>query len=295
MNVMYRKQCHRLKIVPMMLLALIMFFTTFIGTTSIVFAADSTINIKIPSADQASVKEVVDKLNGVDSSGKTSQSLVLEYKTTEKTPADNKLLKYSNNAIVFNLEGFQKATDKSRKRALDNFVNQLQNSTVSKQTQQNVFDTMSESDNDVSRLLVPLLMNSTRANLFSAMRILNPFLGVVQTLFGIGAFIIVIALAASTIIDLVFIGLPLAREKFVSQGEKKGGKIPFVSADALSVVKETESSVDSSGGYKNPYVTYFGRRVFTYIILAVCLLYLVMGQIGDLIAWLLTLGSGFVG
>jgi hypothetical protein len=197
--------------------------------------------------------------------------------------------------LVFNNKSFANATEKSRKDALGFFVRELQKSDVSEQTQQRVFDEMSRADSDVSRMLIPLVMSSTSADLYTAMKWVSPFLPILRLVFGIGAFCIFIFLMGSTIVDLAFIGLPIARESLQNKGEQKGGKVPFVSSDAMSVIKETESALDSSGGYKNAYLIYFKRRALTYIILSVCVLYLVVGELGGLIGWLLSLGSGVVG
>lgn len=108
--------------------------------------------------------------------------------------------------------------------------------------------------------------------------------------------IISIALIGSTIIDLAFMGLPFAREGMQNSADSKGrGRVLFVTSEAHSVIKESESSLDSSGGYKNVYFMYFKRRAMTYLILSICLLYLVVGELGGLIGWVLSLGNGIVG
>src|SRR5690606_7399930 len=133
------------------------------------------------------------------------------------------------------------------------------------------------------------------ADLYTAMKWIAPLLPIVRVIFGIGALLITLLLIGTTIVDMAFIGLPIAREQLQTrQDEKGGGKIPFVSSDAVSVVRDVESSLESSRSYKNVYLLYFKRRVLTYIILSICLLYLVVGELGGLIAWLLKLGSGVV-
>jgi hypothetical protein len=107
---------------------------------------------------------------------------------------------------------------------------------------------------------------------------------------GIGAIVIMLALMLSTVVDLVYIGIPIFQEKVNESSDKNHGKRKwFISHDATSVVKETGSD---TGAYQNPYLLYFKRRVFTWIILSICILYLVMGELGQVVAWLLHLGSG---
>lgn len=252
--------------------------------TMTAFAAD----INIPSTDAKAVEDIITKLN-------TDKRLDVELKPNATTQ-DTKLIKVNGTKITFNEEAFNEATEKSKKAALKAFVKELQNSSVSEQSQQKIIDDMSLADSNVSRMLIPLVMDSTSADIYTAMRWLGPILPIVRVIFGVGAICISLFLIGSTIVDLCFIGLPIAREGLQNRGENKGGgRVPFVSSDAVSVIKETESSLDSSGGYKNAYLVYFKRRVLTYIILSICLLYLVVGELGGLIAWILSLGDGVVG
>lgn len=197
--------------------------------------------------------------------------------------------------LKFNKEAFDNGTEKSRKKVMQNLVIALRESPIEDQEQQNIVDQLSAKDSDVSRIMIPIMMDSTSADLYTALKWVSPLLPIVRVIFGIGAIAISLFLIGSTIVDLCFIGLPVMRESMTSNAEGKGGKIPFVSSDAVSVIKETESSADSSGGYKNAYLVYFKRRVVTYIILSICLLYLVLGELSGLISWLLSLGDGIVG
>lgn len=206
------------------------------------------------------------------------------------------VFKCGADGLTFDKTAFDNGTEKSRKEAMQTLVDSLHKANMTEQNQQYVIDNLISQDSDVSRMMIPLVMDSTNADLYTAMKWLGPLLPIVRVLFGIGAVVISILLVGSTIIDLCFIGLPVMRESMNNRAEGKGsGNIPFVSSDAVSVINETEGSRDSSGGYKNAYLVYFKRRVITYIILSVCLLYLVLGELSGLISWLLSLGDGIVG
>ncbi|KUP23090.1 hypothetical protein [Paenibacillus sp. DMB5] len=277
--------------VPVLFL-FILIFSLCIGAVG-VFAADtSNLDLKsimIPQGDKKYMKDVWLKM------GTDGEYLKLQFKANADIISDTRLLNYddSKNAVVFNNSNFNAATDKSRKNALGIFIEELQKSPVSAQTQQIIIDTMSSVNSQVSILLIPLVMDSTTADVFTAMKWLNPILPVVRVIFGMGAILISLLLIGSSIMDLVYIGLPIARESMDTRSEKNG-KPRFVSNDALSVVKETEASLGTSGAYKNAYLLYLKRRALTYIILAICLLYLISGELGGLIAWILKLGSGVV-
>lgn len=202
----------------------------------------------------------------------------------------------TDSRVIFNKAAFYDATDKSRKDALGVFVSQLQDSRVSNQVQQNIYNSISGSSPDVSRVLLPLVLDSTSADMFSAMKIIRPFLPVLRVLLGLATIFLSFLLIASTVVDLAYIGFPLFRGKMDDSAENKGrSKAFFISADALSVVKEVEGDVGGSGGYRNVYFLYLKRRIWTYIVFAVCILYLVVGEIGGLVAKILSLGDGFLG
>jgi hypothetical protein len=272
-----------------------------LGVTSVFAAYDATTqkSISLTETDIKGMDVLFSDKAETEGFMKTdNKKLELEFKANSgntNTGHAADIVTYGDKKLYFNQKNFTDATEKSKKEALGNFVRGLQKSTVSDQTQQKIFDDMSAADDNVSRMLIPLVMDSTTADLYTAMKWVSPFLPIVRLVFGIGAFCIFLFLMGSTIVDLAFIGLPIARESLQNKGEQKGGKIPFVSSDAMSVIKETESALDSSGGYKNAYLIYFKRRALTYIILSVCVLYLVVGELGGLIGWLLSLGSGVVG
>lgn len=278
----------------LILMILIVMFLPLVAGVSSVFAAGEQ-TIYLPSSDRASFEKVMTALEGTG----TDSKLTLEMKANidDTSVPDKKFLKFdtTTGAVTVNITAFNNATEKSRKQVLGDLIKELHNSSVSEQSQQKLIDEMSASNGDVSRLLIPLVMDSTSADLFTAMKWINPILPIVRVIFGLGAIITAIVTIASTIMDLIFIGLPVGREFLENRQDQNGGKKPpFVSADAVSVIRETESALDSSGGYKNAYVMYFKRRILTYIVLAICLLYLVVGELGGLIAWLLNLGSGVV-
>lgn len=141
-----------------------------------------------------------------------------------------------------------------------------------------------------AELLTSLFAN-TKADLFTAMKWFSPFQGTLGLILGIGVIFIIVLLIASTVFDLVYIGLPMARNVMDGKAEQNGKPRPFgVSTDAVRVVTENEDNNKGAGG--NMYVAYFKKRVVTYIILAVCILYLISGQLSSVIGWLLGQVSG---
>ena len=60
-------------------------------------------------------------------------------------------------------------------------------------------------------------------------------------------------------------------------------------------VKVAEESDSSDGNKKQALGIYLKRRIFMLILLGICLLYLVQGQIYTFVGWILDLVSGFLG
>lgn len=269
------QKLHKLLFLPLLALCLLL--------PTIASAADVTTVIKLPKSDVSVSKTIIK--NG---------AYEVELKPTAPSGTSTKLITSDSAGVKFNQTAFENATDKSRKQALGNFVKDMQNSSMSEQSQQKVFDDMSALNSDVSSLIIPLVMDSTSADVYTAMKITNPFLGFVRVVIGVIVIATIIFLTLSTAVDLIYIGLPLFRENVQNRADEKGkSKPPFISQDAVSVVNETESSVDSNGGYQNAYILYFKRRALTYVVLAVCIVFFVVGQVGDVIGWLLSLGNGF--
>lgn len=144
-----------------------------------------------------------------------------------------------------------------------------------------------------AELLTSLFAN-TKADLFTAMKWFSPFQGTLGLILGIGVIFIIVLLIASTVFDLVYIGLPMARNALNNKADGEGKDRPFgISTDALRVVEECEGTTNGGKGKGgNMYVAYFKKRVLTYIILAVCILYLISGQLAGVIGWLLGQVSG---
>lgn len=139
--------------------------------------------------------------------------------------------------------------------------------------------------------LLKLMFADTKADLAAAMRLFSPFQGTVGLILGIGVVFIILLLIVSTVFDLVYLGIPIARNNMDSKAEKKNSDRPFgVSRDACRIIEEYDKE---GGGQGNIYFIYLKKRISTYIILAICILYLISGQLAGLIGWLMDLVSGF--
>lgn len=154
--------------------------------------------------------------------------------------------------------------------------------------------------NGVGTQLMNTILQNTKPDYATANRIYEPFSGIVGTCLALGAILIMAFLGITMVLDLSYIGIPAFR--MMVSGDDKGGKDgkpKFISWEAVSAVTQAEGGNGGSGqdgsGNKVAVGIYFKKRVIMLIVLGVCLLYLISGQIYTLVSWILDLVSGFLG
>lgn len=146
-----------------------------------------------------------------------------------------------------------------------------------------------------SKLLTEILKN-TKPDYVRANNIYQPFSGIVGTFLGLGAILILAILGIVIVSDVAFITLPPYRGLMgESDGDKKGMAKFLVSHEATSAVREAEGSDSGQGSYKYAIGIYLRRRAIALVILGICLLYLVQGQIYVFVGFIMDLVQGFLG
>lgn len=154
-----------------------------------------------------------------------------------------------------------------------------------------------------TRLLATLLQN-TQPDFVTANRIYEPFSGPVGVVLGLGAVLIMLGITITMTADVSWIAIPMFRNFTEVEAEgagSSGGSSGFklISHEAISAVRESEGggggSSDGSTGWKYAIGIYLKRRVVMLVILGICLMYLIQGQIFVLVGMILDLFSGFVG
>ena len=220
------------------------------------------------------------------------------------------LFSISGGAFKFNgasTKGFQDITDSSFQQAMINeFAKLMADKYRDRFTDSDramIYSEVRDNCGQANAAMVAALFQDTKADMFSALRIFQPFNGIVGTLLGVCVLVLIILLIGSTALDMAYINFPIARNFMYGKekdggGDKNGAKKPWgITADAVAVVSECEGgSGNGSGGdskYKNANIAYFKRRIITYIVVSVMILYLLSGQLAGLIGWLMNLVSGF--
>lgn len=153
-----------------------------------------------------------------------------------------------------------------------------------------------------SQLLATLLQN-TKPDYVAANRIYEPFSGVVGTILGVLSVIVMALLGITMALDIVFITIPAVQLMMGADGSGQGGQDSankmsrLISAEARQAVQaqgDSGGGGGQSGDGKLALGIYFKKRWKSLVLLGICLLYLVQGQIYSLVAWIIDLLSGFL-
>ncbi|WP_257154801.1 hypothetical protein [Bacillus toyonensis] len=128
-----------------------------------------------------------------------------------------------------------------------------------------------------------------------ANRIFQPFAGPMNTAIALMAIITIFGIVFTFAIDLAFLNVPMFQAWVTSAGEGQGGGRKgnfFVSREAMASLEESEGG--SNGKSKNQNGIYIKKRFIGMMLLGVCLLYLIQGQIMILVGMLMDLLAGFL-
>ena len=161
-----------------------------------------------------------------------------------------------------------------------------------------------QQESGMAGTLLASIMSNTKPDYATANRIYEPFSGIVGTILGLISVLIMAALGVTMGLDVAFITIPafqMALGGETGDGNGKGdskGMSRLISQEAHKAVK---AAGDGSGGqagdgdYKAAVGVYFKYRWKGLVLLGICLLYLVQGQIYSFVGWFIDLFSGLLG
>lgn len=142
-----------------------------------------------------------------------------------------------------------------------------------------------------SKFMTEILKN-TKPDFVAANAIWEPFAGPIGIAMGVGAVAIMSLIGLVMVLDIMYITIPPLR--IGSDGNDRGlKKSRIFSFAAIDAVRQEEES--GNGDSKSALLTYFKKRVFALLVLGLCLLYLISGNIYTLVGYFLDLVSGFLG
>lgn len=274
-----------------MLLALIC--TLLMGMTLVV-SADSKANATV---DQ----QAKDTLTGYVSAQLSANEYAVE---GGGTLSGSDLFEKSGNGYDLNETEFNKLTSRAQSELVSDIAEKSNEAAASETgTTKNVSDSTVQSwwkelqqKNGVGSKFMNEILKNTKPDFVTANAIYQPFSGPVSTILGVIAILIMAFLGIVMAADIAYITLPPVR-MLVADGDSSGRpeKSKIFSYDAIYAVKCAESDSSASGNGKQALGIYLKRRIIALIILGICLLYLVQGQLYTFVGMILDLVSGFLG
>lgn len=139
-----------------------------------------------------------------------------------------------------------------------------------------------------------------QADVGTATGMLSGFMGVLRTMLGVIVVFISVGMTVFSAFDLAYIAFPVFRNK-CEDAKQNGGmmakkssngeaKLRFISDDAQYAVV----AADTTQSGKNPFIIYFGKRLISYLVLAILLFILLTGRVTVFTDIAIRLVSGFI-
>lgn len=201
----------------------------------------------------------------------------------------------SGGTLSFDPSGFIEKTDKEQKQLVKNFMTEATNLEFSANGTNTIMDCLnSTKEIDMSLYLIPYVFDETRGDIVGGMKVINPFMSIINIIIGVLAILASLALVLFSVYDIVIIIVPLFRDKILAKEGANGKDRPAgVSAEAWNAIKVAEGSADGKE-YKSALWIYLKHRLPVYIVFGIILAYLVFGGFSNLMQALLNIGSSYV-
>ena len=169
-------------------------------------------------------------------------------------------------------------------------------STVTEDTKNNWLVNLQKCDGVGSQLLTTVLVN-TKPDFVTANQIYQPFSGLVGTLLGLGAVLLFAAVAIVMVLDISYMAIPFIRTIGTddSGSQKRPNWVSYEAYYAIQQAEGGEGGGNTKGAGKQALGIYLKKRIGMLVLLGICLLYLIQGQIFTFVGWVLDLVSGFIG
>lgn len=163
---------------------------------------------------------------------------------------------------------------------------------------------IAQNESGMAGTLLASIMTNTKPDYATANRLYEPFSGIVGTILGIVSILIMALLGITMALDIAYITIPAFQMALggdgegTTQGGDKKGMSRIISQEAhkaIAAANGGQGGQSGDGSYKAAVGIYFKYRWKGLVLLGVCLLYLVQGQIYSFVGWFIDLFSGFLG
>lgn len=254
------------------------------GTEPTIVVAGSTLS----SAENTRITSTISSLNSeikTEVPKMNSQDFISYYYSNGSTTSTSYDL-----VLEVLMSKYKTLSSADKQKVMEIALTTIDNSQISKMNKTRLYNKIAELDESVSSL-VRQLSNDVKADFASGYNMFKPFSGVIGTVLGVLCLAIFIMLGISIIIDIAYITLPFIQIALTDRVEKKS-KVSIVSSEAIKAVEAAHNSAGTE--YINPMGYYLKHKVKQFIALGICLLYLVSGQIYDLMAEIIDMFQGWI-
>ena len=221
------------------------------------------------NGDGARIEKVINKINStiqVVLLGKHSDIAVLAKPNTSNDYID----------ISINNNVYSKLQQVDKQEFMSICLNEVQNSDISNINKTKIYNFFVNSDPSIAGL-VRQLSSDVRVDMPSAYALFKPFSGPLGILLGCITIVIFALLGISIVVDIAFITIP-GVQWILTKPAKDGGRPMWISLEAWDSVKVAETAHISALG------VFFKKKTGQIMILSICILYLVSGNIFALVA-----------
>lgn len=196
--------------------------------------------------------------------------------------------------IEVNMIEYRKLKEKDKQTVMQQAINTItsKETNISRMNKNKIYNNLCDLDISTSSL-VRQLSDDVNADFNEAYsRYFKPWSGELGIALGVISLGMFISLTMMILVDLAYIVLPFFQMLFTDLGYKKNRPM-FVSIEAVNAVREAESK--SGQGYTNPVGVYFRSKAKQLIAISLCLVYLVSGEIYNLIGTIIDYFSMAIG
>ena len=191
-------------------------------------------------------------------------------------------------SIEIDINRYKECEVNTKKKIMETALSSISNSDLSLTNRNKLYNFIANEDTSTSNL-VRQLSNDVTADFGNAyFKYFKPWSGALGTFLGVLALGIFILLAMTTTVDLAYLTIPFIQD-FLNT-DHPNMKPKFVSLEASNAVKESENN--SNGRKRDVVMCYMKNKTKQYIAIAICLLYLISGNIYNLIATFIDYFSG---
>lgn len=203
------------------------------------------------------------------------------------------IFKVSGNTLQFNQAAFDSATPESQKAVLESFTTQMKNTQTTSTAERAIYGGVQNASSKANKLMIPIIMSESGADMHGSEQIIRGGIPLIKVIFGLLAYVVIYGLILSTLLDFIYMGLPFARNFGTGgKGGDGGGEKPsWITHDAYTSIKDSESGES----YSNPYFKYLLRRSWSYVLIAILISWLVVGELGTFIGLVMSIGDSFIG